>query len=121
MSITEYRQRKKINNNEIGDKSEETINTDECINEENNSSESLQMTSARPKMNSPSSSSSSSDDETSVVTELPAKGTKQLNIHCLETNGIFFISSSIQFGTNRTRKTKGDAEYEIEESIWSVN
>ncbi|XP_044755691.1 uncharacterized protein LOC123314454 isoform X2 [Coccinella septempunctata] len=74
LSITEYRQRKKLNNNEVCDKSEETGNAEDCVNEENNSSESFQMSSARPRANSPSSSSSSSsDDETSVITELPAK------------------------------------------------
>lgn len=74
LSITEYRQRKKLNNNEINDKLEESAISEDCVNEENNSSESFQMTATRPRLNSPSSSSSSSsDDETCVITELPAK------------------------------------------------
>ncbi|KAL3268938.1 hypothetical protein HHI36_008025 [Cryptolaemus montrouzieri] len=74
LSITEYRQRKKLNNNEMHDKSEDASILEDCMNEENNSSESFKLMSSRMRLNSTSSSSTiSSDDEANLISELTAK------------------------------------------------
>ncbi|KAK9877038.1 hypothetical protein WA026_016065 [Henosepilachna vigintioctopunctata] len=73
LSITEYRQRKKLNNNETNDKSDEMCISEDLANDENNSSESLKM-SCRQRLNSTSSSCSiSSDDELATLPELSSK------------------------------------------------
>lgn len=74
LSITEYRQRKKVPANENSDNCEKEDGLDECLNEENNSSESFKP--CRTRLNSNSTSTSlSSDDEVApveVVAKVPA-------------------------------------------------
>lgn len=72
LSITEYRQRKKLNNNERIDEPEQE--PEQISTEENNSSESFKII-PRPRSGSTSSSTSitSSDDEINL-SDIPTKG-----------------------------------------------